>query len=119
MHNFRKLNVWTDSIDFAEQVYIRTGKFPAEEKFNLTSQLRRCAVSIPSNIAEGTGRNKDGELEHFIGIANGSAFELETQLVLANRLGYLQKEEFDELLQKLQSLQKQLYRFKESLTKSK
>ena len=75
------------------EVYKLTKKFPKEEVYSLTSQIRRCSVSIPSNIAEGSGRNGNKEFINFLGIANGSCCELDTQLILAERLGYLENKE--------------------------
>jgi len=84
---FRELLVWQRSIQMTVAVYRLTGKFPREEIYGLTSQLRRAAVSIPSNIAEGTGRLSTGEYRQFLGIARGSNFEVQTQLEIARALG--------------------------------
>ena len=84
----RELIVWQRSIQLSLAVYKLTAKFPKEELYGLTSQMRRAAVSIPSNIAEGYGRGARGEYKQFLGIARGSTLELETQLVIANELGY-------------------------------
>ena len=89
MHNFQELKIWQKAMDVAESTYLISAEFPKEEKFGLTSQIRRSAVSIPSNIAEGAGRNTDGEFKNFLGIASGSSNELYTQLVLAKRLGLI------------------------------
>ena len=78
----QRLDVWKKSIDFVKTVYQNTGGFPAEEKFGLVSQMRRAAISIPSNISEGAGRNKPKEFSQFLGIAQGSAAELETQRII-------------------------------------
>lgn len=78
MHNFKELNVWKKSIDLAEYCYMLTSSFPKEEKYGLTSQMQRSAVSIPSNIAEGCGRVSEKELMHFISISMGSCYELDT-----------------------------------------
>jgi four helix bundle protein len=85
--------VWRKSMDLATAVYAATRRFPKEEVFGLTNQLRRASVSIPSNIGEGKGRATSGELLHFLGIARGSALEIHTQLELAIRLGYGSGEE--------------------------
>src|SRR5208337_1328967 len=87
--DFRNLVVWQKAIAFVTEVYRATQSFPNEEKFGLTSQLRRASVSIPSNIAEGQGRLTRGEFRQFLGHAKGSLAELETQLIIAERLGYL------------------------------
>jgi four helix bundle protein len=90
---FIRLRVWQISMELVEDVYRVTSTFPDIEKFALTSQINRCAVSIPSNIAEGKGRNSGREFKQFLYIARGSLFELRTQLILAQRLGYLGKDE--------------------------
>jgi four helix bundle protein len=117
MHDFRKLEVWKSAMRLTVGVYEYTDKFPKEERFGLTSQIRRAAVSIPSNITEGAGRNKVGEFDYFIGIATGSSYELETQLMIACRVGYLENDDLNLLLEHLHSIQKQLYRFKQTLKK--
>ena len=87
---FTKLKIWKESMILVEEVYRQTGLFPGSEVYGLTSQLRRSAVSIPSNIAEGKGRKTDNEFKQFLYIARGSLFELRTQLEIARRLGYLE-----------------------------
>lgn len=86
--NHKDLDVWKKSMDLVEAVYVLTQTFPDAEKFGLISQMRRCAVSIPSNIAEGSARKGDKELEHFLYIALGSLSELETQYLVAVRLNF-------------------------------
>ena len=93
MHNFQELKIWQKSMDIAESTYLISAYFPKEEKFGLTSQIRRSAVNIPSNIAEGAGRNTNGEFKNFLGIASGSSNELYTQLVLSQRLGLISENE--------------------------
>lgn len=90
MGSYRDLEVYSKSIELALAVYKLTIAFPRHELYGMSSQMRRCSVSIPSNIAEGHGRNSTPEFIHFLNIANGSLSELETQLELANRLGYYQ-----------------------------
>jgi len=85
---FRNLVAWQEAMKLAELIYRLTSSLPKSEAFGLTAQMRRAAVSIPSNIAEGSGRNSSGELLQFLGIANGSLAELETQFELGVRLGY-------------------------------
>ena len=85
-----KLEVWKQAMDLARLIYMATRDFPSEERFGLTAQLRRCAVSIPSNIAEGAGRGTRKEYIHFLHIARGSLCEIETQVTLAKHLGYLE-----------------------------
>ncbi len=88
MRDFRKLEVYQDSMQMVIAVYRITKDFPVIEKYGLTQQIQRAAVSIPSNIAEGASRDSSKEFSRFIQIALGSAFELETQLLLAEELGY-------------------------------
>ena len=83
MHNIKDLKIWNKSVDLAVKIYNVTAAFPVEERFGLISQTRRAAVSISSNISEGAGRNTKGEFKQFLGIANGSAYELQTQLIIA------------------------------------
>ena len=87
--NHRELIAWQEAVRLVELIYFETAHFPREEVFGLSAQLRRTAVSIPSNIAEGAGRNSSRELVQFLGIANGSRAELDTQLVIASRLGLI------------------------------
>ena len=89
MRPHQKLDAWSKSVDLVVGIYRATEKFPKEERYGLTSQLRRAAVSVPANIAEGAGRHSQKEFAHFLSNAQGSASELETELIIANRLGYL------------------------------
>lgn len=115
MHDYKKLNVWKESIELITEVYKTTSKFPSTEKFGLVSQINRCAVSIASNIAEGAGRNTDGEFRQFLGTAKGSSYELETQLIVSNNLGYISAEELNDLIEKLGYVQKMIYNLIKSL----
>ena len=90
--SFRELTVWQKSMELVTNVYRATSSFPSSEKYGLTNQIRRCAVSIPSNIAEGQGRNSPREFVQFLGIAKGSLCELEIQLQIATNLGFLENE---------------------------
>ncbi|MEI9956964.1 MAG: four helix bundle protein [Ferruginibacter sp.] len=104
--------VWQKAMDLAVNAYLLTGFFPKEEKFGLISQIQRCAVSIPSNIAEGSGRVSTKEFQHFISIAMGSSFELETQVILAFRFKYITEEQlkaFEELVKPVQKMSFGLY----------
>jgi len=96
-------------MDLVSEVYHLIAQFPHEEKYGLRSQISRSAISIPSNIAEGSARNSETEFVRFLEIAMGSAFELETQLILAKRLKLSEANETDELLEKLNRIQKQLH----------
>lgn len=106
MNNYKELKIWQKSMDLVEKVYKITSNFPIEEKFGLISQIQRCAVSIPSNIAEGAGRNSNKEFRNFLGIANGSANELNTQLLLSIRIGYVKEEDLDEIFNLVTEIQK-------------
>jgi four helix bundle protein len=99
IRNYRDLIAWQRSMDFVVDVYGATKAFPREEIYGLTSQLRRSAVSIPSNIAEGQGRRADGAFRNCLSIAHGSLREAETQLILGQRLGYLDEKTADRLLE--------------------
>jgi four helix bundle protein len=92
--SYRELRVWQQSVDFCVKVYKVTSIFPKEELYGLTSQIRRASVSIPSNIAEGQARNTTGEFSQFLGISKGSLAEVDTQLEIAKRLGFLSGESF-------------------------
>jgi four helix bundle protein len=87
--SFHDLRVWRASVRFVVQIYRVTRSFPSHERFGLTAQLQRAAVSVPSNIAEGHGRITSGEWIQFLGHARGSVYELETQLIVARELGYV------------------------------
>ncbi|MDZ7607989.1 MAG: four helix bundle protein [Cyclobacteriaceae bacterium] len=118
MHRFKELLIWQKSIDLAKDVYKITILFPKEEKFGFCSQITRSAVSIPSNIAEGAGRNSNKEFIQFISVAVGSLYELETQLIIAYQVGYIHNEVFEQLSETIQDIGKMLYAFKKSLEKS-
>jgi len=96
--NYRDLKVWQRGINLVEQVYALTTSFPKEEKFRLTAQVRRAAVSIPSNIAEGWGRGSTIDYMHFLRIARSSLLEVETQLIIAHRLGYIEEDTLNAVL---------------------
>ncbi|MFD0795267.1 four helix bundle protein [Mucilaginibacter litoreus] len=117
MHNLTELKIWNKAIDLATDVYQATSRFPVDERFGLTSQLRRAAVSIPSNIAEGAGRNSNKEFCNFLGIANGSSYEVQTQLVISNKLQLLMDDTLNDLLKKIEELQKMNYAFQLKLNK--
>ena len=101
----------------AKAVYQTTSSFPANEKFGLTSQVNRSVVSIPSNIAEGAGRGSDKEFNQFLNIALGSAFELETQLLLAKAFGFIDENRLNVLLEQLRKIQRMIDGFKKKLSK--
>jgi four helix bundle protein len=97
--NYRELIAWQKAMDLVEGVYQVTLKFPRHEMYGLSSQLRRAAVSVPSNIAEGQGRRYTKEFIRFLGIAYGSLQEVETQVILAHRLGYMEEAQETQLLE--------------------
>lgn len=107
MRNFRNLEIWNKGIALVKRIYVLTEMLPDKEKFGLISQMQRCAVSIPSNIAEGCSRNSETEYKRFLEIAIGSSFELETQLILCNEIGYFDRDTLETLISDLHQLQKQ------------
>jgi len=108
MRNFRNYKVYKDAMDFVVEIYQITKDFPGEEKYGLTSQIRRATVSIPSNIADGAGKESEKEFNRYLEIAIGSSFEVETQLTIAQRLNYLELSVFEASFNKLQEIQRQL-----------
>jgi four helix bundle protein len=108
INSYKDLLVWQRGMELVETVYRITSKLPATEQFGLTSQLRRGAVSVPSNIAEGYGRQATGEYRHHLLISRGSLLELETQLLLCQRLNYLPEEEIVSVLNEITELSKML-----------
>ncbi|MCT3958959.1 four helix bundle protein [Elizabethkingia anophelis] len=114
-HRLQDLQIWQKSILLVKEVYLLTEKLPADEKYGLVSQIKRCAVSIPSNIAEGAGRNSSKEFYQFLGIAQGSSYELETQLILLVKLNFMEEIKILPLLQYLTEIQKMIYKFKTNL----
>ena len=104
----KDLEVWKKSIALVKKIYEISSKFPKEEKYSLTDQIRRCAVSIPSNIAEGSGRGSDKDFIRFLYIALGSLAETETQLIISERLKYLNEETVNVLLSELNNIKRML-----------
>lgn len=115
MHNFEKLKIWQKAMDIAVQVYEVSLLLPNDEKFNLIHQIKKCAVSIPSNIAEGSGRNHNNEFIQFLGIANGSTFELITQLLLAQRLNLIKEEIIQPIISQLVEVSNMNFAFQKIL----
>jgi four helix bundle protein len=113
--SYRDLDVWKISIEFVKEVYRLTSKFPRTEVYGLTNQIRKAAVSIPSNIAEGQGRNSSKEFKHFLAVSLGSAAELETQLIIAKEINYLTADELNPLLSTLDIIRKMLRALSNSL----
>ncbi|MES2798862.1 MAG: four helix bundle protein [Bacteroidota bacterium] len=112
-HNFRDLEIWKGAFLITEKVYQVCALLPDSEKFGLKSQIQRCAVSIPSNIAEGSGRTSDKEFIHFLNIAQGSSYELETQLLLIQKLFNI---EVDSIILLIQENQRMTAGLKRKLT---
>jgi four helix bundle protein len=106
MKKFKNPKVWREGMKVVVEVYNLTKSFPEEEKFGLVSQMRRCAVSIPSNIAEGYGRNSDAEFNRFLNIARGSSYEIETQLIISQDLGLCLKEQIEKISEQIDSIQR-------------
>ena len=115
MHHFKELNVWQKSIQLATDIYDLTSNYPNQETYGLTSQIRRCTISISSNIAEGAGRFSKKEFRHFLNIAYGSSFELETQLIISKNLKYVDDDSFETLNNKITDVQKMLYKLIKSI----
>lgn len=115
MHRYKELNVWQKAIDLAVEVYQITEKLPKEERYGLISQINRCVVSIPTNIAEGAGRNTKKDFDNFLGISLGSSFELDTQLVISKRLGYVSSDDFEKIESELEHIQNMIAKLKQSL----
>uniref|UniRef100_UPI00404B691F four helix bundle protein n=1 Tax=Flavobacterium sp. TaxID=239 RepID=UPI00404B691F len=115
MHQFKELIIWQKSRIFCSQIYLLTSKFPVEEKFGITNQLRRASVSIPSNIAEGSSRNSNKDFSRFLEIAIGSAYEIETQVLISSDLGFISKSELEEITLKIEEIIKMISKFRSTL----
>jgi len=110
MKTHKDLDVWKLSIDFVTDIYKVTSSFPKEDQFGLTNQIRRAAVSVPSNIAEGAARNSDKEYLRFLYISLGSIQEIDTQLLIALNLDFISSSDFDNLIIQLEQIAKMLIR---------
>lgn len=110
-HNFRQLNIWKDAVDLAKEVYRLTQLLPSEHKFGISSQMFRAAVSVSSNIAEGSAKNSPKEFAYFLSTSLGSAYELETQLVISGQCGLIDVHHIELLIGKVQILQKHIMSF--------
>jgi four helix bundle protein len=115
--SYKDLRVWRQSVDLALEIYRQTQTFPKNEVYGLTSQLRRAAISVPSNIAEGKGRSSDKELVLFLHHSRGSLLEVETQLLIAQELGYIEVTKAKHLLDQVENLAKALNALINSLKK--
>ncbi len=116
MNKIEDLKIWNKAIKLVKQVYILTSELPKNEQFGLISQIKRSAISIPSNIAEGAGRNSKKEFKHFLSIANGSTTELETQLLLTVRLSFVDERQIQELMSLCTEIKRMNYSLQKSLT---
>jgi four helix bundle protein len=119
MNNFKELKIWHKSVELAVKVYQETKQFPAEEVYGLTSQIRKSVVSVASNIAEGAGRNSKRDFYNFLGISNGSICELETQLIIAQRVNFLNETVLSSLQEQIVEIQKMNWSLKKSLVGTK
>ena len=117
MNKFEDLNVWKAAMNLVVNVYDAVSDFPKEEKYGLTSQIKRSAVSIPSNIAEGAGRNSDKQFLYFLSVANGSSYELQTQILLAKKFKMIEINFADKILKEIDDVQKMLYGLQKHLKK--
>ncbi|CAM1342879.1 four helix bundle protein [Tenacibaculum amylolyticum] len=115
MHKVENLKIWEKSIELTKAVYLLVSELSSDEKFGLTSQIKRCAISIPSNIAEGAGRNSRKEFKHFLSIANGSSYELQTQLILIIELDLINKSKVQPIIELCIEIQKMNYAFQQKL----
>jgi four helix bundle protein len=111
MHKVEDLKIWQKSIELTKTVYLLASELPSDEKYGLSSQIKRCSISIPSNIAEGAGRNSNKEFKYFLSIANGSAYELQTQLILLLELKLMSKEKVQPVIDLCIEIQKMNYSF--------
>jgi four helix bundle protein len=102
--DYKELDVWKESKDLVKEIYLYTVNFPSSEQYGLTNQIRRAAISVPSNIAEGVGRNHSKDTLRFLYIPRGSLYELETQLIIANEMLEINAINFDSIFQKLQNV---------------
>jgi len=108
MKTYRDLQVWQKSMSLVTEIYKISKAFPRDEAYGLTSQMRRCAISIPSNMAEGYGRNSINEYLYFLRIATGSLYELQTQMEISMNLYYLNRDEFDKLYELSREIERML-----------
>jgi len=111
----RKLDVWQKSMELVREIYQITSALPKNEEYGLSSQMRRAAVSVPSNLAEGAARKGKNEFKQFLNIAQGSLSELDTQIELAHMLGYMASERHREIMSKMTEISKMLYGLSNSL----
>lgn len=116
--NYEDLRVWSASIDFAEEIYKLTKEFPKEEIYGLTNQIRRSSVSVSSNIAEGCARGGTNEFIRFLNISSGSLGEVKTQLIISQRIGFIDKDTLNSLCKKIDEIGKMINALKNSINKT-
>lgn len=114
-HNFKNLNIWKNAIDLADEIYSSTEEFPKVEEFGLKSQLRRCATSVPSNIAEGSSRSSNKDFNRFLEISLGSLYEMQTQLIISVNRKYITENNFEQIEYKIIELQRMISGFQKGL----
>ncbi|MCL9805362.1 four helix bundle protein [Flavobacterium amniphilum] len=115
MHQFKELAIWKKSRLFCSEIYTVTSNFPSDEKFGITNQLRRASVSIPSNIAEGSSRNSNKDFSRFLEIAIGSCYEIETQLLIASDLNFIEQNKLQLLTNHLDEITKMISKFRSTI----
>lgn len=115
MHNFKELKIWQYARVLVKKAYLLAGDMPKDEKYGLISQIQRAAVSIPLNIAEGSGKSSNKDFCRFLEMSLSSAFELETLIILSNDLGLISDQKHDEILNDLKELQKMIYGYIKTL----
>lgn len=115
MNKYKELKVWQEAIELASDVYRISKSFPEEEKFGLIQQVRRASISVSSNIAEGAGRNNKGEFNHFLGIAAASACEVESQLIVAGKLGMIDMNTITAEMDRVDKVQRMIYKLQSSI----
>ena len=115
MNYFKELKVWQKAIDLVTETYLKSKDFSKEEIYGITSQIRRSAVSIPSNIAEGCGRKTSKDFSNFLGIASGSAFEFETQLIICKNLEFISENDFMNLESEVNHIQNMIIKLQSTL----
>jgi four helix bundle protein len=116
LHNYKELKIWQKSRSLVKIVYKLTSKFPKDELYGIMSQIRRASVSVPTKIAEGSGRGTDKDFNHFLDIARGSLFELETLMILSRDLEFLSEEELDSILKTISEIIRMTLSFQDKLT---
>lgn len=114
-HNFKNLNIWKLSIELADDIYILTDRFPKTEEFGLKSQIRRCSVSVASNIAEGSSRSSNKDFNRFLEISLGSLYELQTQIIIASNRSYFEQPKLENIENKITELQRMISGFQKNL----